>query len=230
MSDTPTKPINVPKELSMPEAPVLSPPAPAVSPTGETVLPPKYVPRAMFICAIPALVAAAFNQASAFPKAQIWLLALSGLLWGMLGAASPGLRKAPPAGRASLGGLLLLAVAIGLLGLLTGCAAFKADVKKAEVVLVDCGKQDSGKLLAAAPAVLQALAQKDYLGAVDDLGMEVGLPLVQCVVAELAAQEQPMMLMPVPAPPSKTMAQQYLAARNVQAVNVKPMVAVVTAH
>lgn len=70
--------------------------APAISPTGEAILPAKYLPVAMGIATLPGALAGSFKAADIYPQAQMWLGIASMVLWLILGAISPGLRKAAP--------------------------------------------------------------------------------------------------------------------------------------
>lgn len=74
-------------------------PAP-VSPTGEAILPAKYVPMAMGLASLPAgigglLAAAAATGLTVPPHLAAWLGVASGALWLALGVISPGLRRPP---------------------------------------------------------------------------------------------------------------------------------------
>jgi hypothetical protein len=145
---------------------------PAISPTGQALLPAKYVPYALALSALPGAVAGVLAAAHVFPQAVQWLGIASGLLLAVLGVVSPGLRRGASAA--------VLFVCVGLS--LQGCATLKnwwTDT-------VDCALQDQGKLLASMPAVITAAATQNWVGALDGLAGDLG-DIVLCDAAAIAA-------------------------------------------
>jgi len=204
--------------------PVVQPP---VSPTGEALLPAKYVPLALTLASLPGIVAGVFLMAKAFPQAQLWLLAISGGLWALLGVVSPGLRKPPSVGMVRLGTLVFLMLATALLGVLGGCATLKTWWStKAEPAIIDCAKQDQQKLLDSSPVVVQALMSANWVGAIEQASQDLG-DVAACVVAQLnSVPHEQLAIIQQAAVSVQANGAAWLAQKNVKPVNVpKPVVA-----
>ena len=69
---------------------------------------------------------------------------------------------------------------------LAGCAT----LKRWWSATVDCASQDEAKLISSLPAIVTALASKDYIAALDSLSGDLG-DIVVCDVAALSTQPAP---------------------------------------